>query len=80
MMDIRWGSAFMGDLLLQGNVSLCEEDKLGWSMCDVCVCVCGGGGGDWMNTEKRERKLRVDHLYTAVYHIALNFRGSKLIL
>ena len=55
-------------------MSLCEEDKLGWSM---CVSVCGG---DWMNTEKRERKLRVDHLYTAVYHIALNFRGSKLFL
>ena len=34
----------MGDLLLQGNVSLCEEDKLGWSMC-VCACVCVGGIG-----------------------------------
>ena len=45
MVDIRWGSAFMGDLLLQGNVSLCEEDNLGWSIC-VCVCVCGGGGLD----------------------------------
>ena len=43
----------------------------------MCMCVCGG---DWMNTEKRERKLRVDRLYTAVYHIALNFRGSKLFL
>ena len=35
----------MGDFLLQGNVSLCEEDILGWSVC-VCVCVGGGGGGD----------------------------------
>ena len=32
----------MADFLLQGNVSLCEEDILGWS---VRVCVCGGGGG-----------------------------------
>ena len=35
----------MGDFLLQGNVSLCEEDNLGWSVCvcvwdGVCVCVC----------------------------------------
>ena len=29
----------MGDFLLQGNVSLCEEDNLGWGVC-VCVCVC----------------------------------------
>ena len=29
----------MGDLLLQGNVSLCEEDNFGWN---ICVCVCGG--------------------------------------
>ena len=33
-----------------------------------------------MTTEGRERKLRVDHLYIAVYHIALNFRGSKFFL
>ena len=40
----------MGDLLLQGNVLLCEEDNMGWSICvSVCVYV-GGRGGNWMNT------------------------------
>ena len=43
----------MGDFLLQGNVSLCEEDILGWSVCvcvcvrgGMCVCMRGGGGGE----------------------------------
>ena len=42
----------MGNFLLQENVSLCEEDILGWSVCVCvcvweggCVCVCEGGGG-----------------------------------
>ena len=63
----------MGDFLLQGNVSLCEEDIFGWSVC-VCggdVCVCEGGE----NIEGREcafNILRPLHINTVLVWIIYN--------